>query len=108
MTYRFRGQPCFYCGNEAEGYDHKVARSKGGDDTAKNLVPACLRCNARKGPHSIEEFRLRLMIADRTGPVRFYGEEKEQPKRDFLWVYSKNCRGKIMERSIAHFRGQDV
>ena len=41
---------CAYCGN-AEGpfhRDHVVPRSRGGTDSASNIVTACAKCNAEK------------------------------------------------------------
>lgn len=50
-----RGKPCTYCGKrEATSWDHIVPRSRGGEDTRSNLVPACQSCNSSKGaltPH---------------------------------------------------------
>lgn len=42
---------CAYCGIEdAEMQrDHFVPFSRGGDDTAENIVPACMACNKKKG-----------------------------------------------------------
>jgi len=45
---------CQYCGGTADrGYilhvDHKIPRSKGGTDSADNLVTACEPCNLGKG-----------------------------------------------------------
>jgi len=48
---------CVYCGTtENVGWDHVIALSRGGPNTADNLVRACLSCNKRKG-------------ADRTSPT---------------------------------------
>jgi len=40
---------CAYCGEKAKlTQDHVIPVSKGGEHTAKNIVPACLPCNIRK------------------------------------------------------------
>ena len=44
---------CVYCGNNYELHqltiDHVKPKSKGGEDIATNVVPACQRCNQEKG-----------------------------------------------------------
>lgn len=42
---------CAYCGSEDVEIqrDHFVPFSRGGDDTADNIVPACRACNKKKG-----------------------------------------------------------
>lgn len=47
---------CFYCGRIATEIDHVVPVSKGGTGERSNLVPACRRCNSRKGSKSQAEF----------------------------------------------------
>lgn len=48
---------CHYCGEPATTRDHKTPISKGGSRRGEsNLVPACWRCNQRKGSMSYEEF----------------------------------------------------
>src|SRR5574337_866721 len=42
---------CVYCGGHATTLDHIIPRVQGGDIfDPDNLVPACNRCNASKGP----------------------------------------------------------
>lgn len=44
------GNPtCHYCGRPADTVDHLVEKDAGGGDEMDNLVPACKRCNSRKG-----------------------------------------------------------
>ena len=41
---------CVYCGSQSElTLDHVKPRSKGGNNTARNVVCACRRCNQEKG-----------------------------------------------------------
>lgn len=44
---------CQYCGAPANTADHIVPRSKGGEDSAFNLVASCRPCNSRKGDRPI-------------------------------------------------------
>lgn len=50
---------CFYCEEPTPWFtiDHYVPRSKGGDSSRNNLVPACYECNHRKGDMTGEEFK---------------------------------------------------
>ena len=43
---------CAYCGKRAKGHltiDHITPLAKGGNHTLTNIVPACRKCNCRKG-----------------------------------------------------------
>jgi 5-methylcytosine-specific restriction endonuclease McrA len=47
---------CAYCGKRAKGHltqDHITPLSKGGPNTANNIVPACLSCNSKKNDRAI-------------------------------------------------------
>ena len=55
------GGVCGYCG--AEGplqADHRVPLCRGGTNFIENIIPACARCNQRKGKATEMEFRERL------------------------------------------------
>lgn len=49
---------CVYCGDHPEKLtqDHRTPLSRGGNHTASNVVPACPKCNSRKGNRTAEEF----------------------------------------------------
>src|SRR6266700_5531060 len=49
---------CAYCGVSGVPLelDHVIPRSCGGSDRESNRVPACHRCNQRKGNRSLQEF----------------------------------------------------
>lgn len=62
---------CWYCGTATNPFrnfevDHYIPLSKGGADDISNLVPACSRCNAKKGNRDAESIR--------RGQHPFYGE----------------------------------
>ena len=40
---------CFHCGGQRESIDHLAAKSNGGRDRLRNLVPSCMNCNVSKG-----------------------------------------------------------
>lgn len=48
---------CFYCGADAEAFDHIYPISQGGRNTAENLLPSCHRCNSAKKDRHIDDFR---------------------------------------------------
>jgi predicted phage replisome organizer len=47
---------CQYCGGEATGYDHIVAKFNGGTDDDANLIPCCKRCNSSKRDKNVLDF----------------------------------------------------
>jgi 5-methylcytosine-specific restriction endonuclease McrA len=54
---------CAYCGCDIKGCvtkDHILPVSAGGTDDIENVVPACRRCNSRKGAKSALDF-IRLL-----------------------------------------------
>ncbi len=69
---------CQYCGKQTKDLtlDHIVPKWRGGAHTWDNLVSACKSCNHRKGGHSVEEARMRLL----TKP----GEPRVSPYYVFL------------------------
>lgn len=44
---------CAYCGEIAESLDHVHPKVRGGLTVPRNLVPACLPCNAAKGHREV-------------------------------------------------------
>jgi hypothetical protein len=61
------GGRCFYClrklNDSNRTFDH-VAPSPGGDESYRNVVAACRRCNTRKGDSSAEDL-LRVLYRER-------------------------------------------
>jgi len=60
---------CVYCGRRAKGHltqDHLTPLSKGGENTASNVVPACSSCNSKKkaGPVLAPVQPLLLTVAE--------------------------------------------
>ncbi|MCB1786870.1 MAG: HNH endonuclease [Gammaproteobacteria bacterium] len=50
------GRTCHLCGMYIHGtvsVDHLIPRSKGGTDDIRNLRPAHLKCNSRRGNKSV-------------------------------------------------------
>lgn len=52
----FYGDACAYCGQPATGMDHVIPLSRGGANSANNVVPCCLRCNGQKSALDVEAF----------------------------------------------------
>ena len=63
---------CAYCGSNTKrlSLDHVNAESKGGTDSWRNLVPACVKCNASKGSKNLIDWY--------TASLPFYCEERLQ------------------------------
>jgi len=56
------GYTCVYCGSKKNlTIDHIIPKSKGGDNTWRNLVTCCSPCNLKKGDKSLEEIGMRLI-----------------------------------------------
>jgi hypothetical protein len=62
---------CWYCGRKAQENEHRIPRSRGGDDSPLNTIPSCKRCNLKKRAMTVEEYRARL------GGVVFFGEKHD-------------------------------
>ncbi len=54
------GYRCQYCAGPAEGIDHVVPRSRGGQHSWDNVVAACRRCNTEKRDRYLHETSMRL------------------------------------------------
>lgn len=67
---------CAYCGaSGALHADHRTPLSRGGPNVIENILPACRRCNLRKGRLTEDEFRDRLAkeaAAGRSSPASAY------------------------------------
>lgn len=59
------GYLCAYCGKTANTVDHVKPRSRGGEDSWKNLVACCLRCNNAKGDRTLNQLGWHLRIVPR-------------------------------------------
>jgi 5-methylcytosine-specific restriction endonuclease McrA len=79
-TFGALGFCCYYCGVEKSWeeltIDHLTPKALGGDDSKKNLVPACEPCNIDKGDMTLEQYRdfKRGQMGDEA--FRFAGEMK--------------------------------
>jgi 5-methylcytosine-specific restriction endonuclease McrA len=66
-VYMRDGFRCQYCGERRNPVeltlDHILPRSRGGDNSAINVVTACRSCNQRKGSRTPEEARMPLLTA---------------------------------------------
>ena len=72
MANRAAAASCFYCGvvftesgPDHRTVDHRLARSRGGTDTLRNMVFACYACNQRKRDRLEEEFLASEWLATR-------------------------------------------
>ncbi|WP_414719845.1 HNH endonuclease [Streptomyces sp.] len=50
---------CLYCGAESRVMDHVIPLAAGGEDSSKNLVPACDDCNLSKGDSPLPQWIMR-------------------------------------------------
>lgn len=49
-------EPCVYCGGGAGTADHVMPRKLGGGHLLGNMVPACRKCNGKKGADPPADF----------------------------------------------------
>jgi hypothetical protein len=87
------GTRCFYCGKQAEHYDHKIPKAIGGANIPENLVAACAKCNCSKGTKTIDEFRRAKELEAASKQI----EDLRWTKRQLAWLEE---RGLI--KSISH------
>lgn len=50
------GGRCYYCGEAAESFDHRIPLARGGSHWPANLVPCCMPCNTSKNRKTEAEF----------------------------------------------------
>jgi hypothetical protein len=53
---------CQYCDDCANVIDHIIPLALGGKDEIENLIPACWRCNAKKGKVKMPEGYTAILI----------------------------------------------
>jgi 5-methylcytosine-specific restriction endonuclease McrA len=59
---------CAYCGSKTRiEIDHRIPLTRGGSNLIDNILPACRRCNRRKGTMTEGEFRAFLQRERRQG-----------------------------------------
>lgn len=61
--YKRDDNQCVYCGSKKHlTIDHVLPKSRGGDNTWKNLVTCCLSCNLKKGNKTPEEAGMKMKV----------------------------------------------
>lgn len=57
---------CAYCGKHFKRgeltIDHVIPKSKGGDNSWKNIISSCKKCNNKKGDRTLEEAGMKLLF----------------------------------------------
>lgn len=90
------GHLCMYCGGQFSprglSRDHIVPLSQGGNDSWKNVVSACKRCNNRKAGRTPERAGMELLA------VPFVPTHAE-----YIYLQGKRVLADQMEFLIAHF-----
>lgn len=51
-----RSDPCAYCGEQSESWDHIEPRKRGGNNADDNFVRSCLSCNIEKTSRTLLMF----------------------------------------------------
>lgn len=87
---------CMYCGSQFSdrglSRDHILPLSKGGNDSWKNVVTACKRCNNRKAGRTPEQAGMELLA------VPFVPTHAE-----YIYLQGKRVLADQMEFLLAHF-----
>lgn len=85
--YQKQGGCCYYCGilmNFARGIfgepcdntatiEHKIPKSRGGNNSSENLVLACNKCNNDKGSMNENEYKRKLFRTGSKNKIRSAG-----------------------------------
>lgn len=106
---------CQYCGDRKPvnelTLDHILPRSRGGDNSAVNIVTACVACNTRKGDRTPAEARMPLLTTQSALRVKLervvlchYAEARaEWRKYLFMDVYDdRDVREKVARERHNH------
>jgi CRISPR/Cas system Type II protein with McrA/HNH and RuvC-like nuclease domain len=81
--YKRDDNQCVYCGSKKHlTIDHVLPKSRGGDNSWKNLVTCCLSCNLKKGNKTPEEAGMK-MISKPYEPSIF--SNIVNPQVDIIW-----------------------
>lgn len=86
---------CQYCGNtfppDKLTLDHVIPKSRGGDNSWKNLVAACKKCNQKKGSRTPSESGMKPINAPykpKASILRFITKEQFNPIwKQYLWDF---------------------
>lgn len=72
---------CGYCLGKATTYDHILPRSRGGTDSWRNCISACLICNGLKGSRTPEEADMPLLFKPTVPFGTFFRSDKAKRPR---------------------------
>jgi 5-methylcytosine-specific restriction endonuclease McrA len=94
VIFRDKNQ-CQYCAKyfpaDVLTMDHVVPKSRGGDNSWKNIVAACKKCNQRKGNKTPDESGMHPInkpAKPRADILRFLKKEQIAPVwKDYLWNF---------------------
>src|SRR4051812_10584523 len=115
MRDKFR---CQYCGEKRQAgeltLDHIFPRSRGGENSAVNIVTACVACNNRKGSRTPEEARMPLLTTQSALRVKLervvlchYAEARPEWRR-YLFMDAHDDRETMMKVRSERARGGRV
>lgn len=109
------GGYCFYClrvvGPRVRCIDHVVPRARQGRNSYRNLVSACMECNAQKGERAAEDFlrwlyrQRRLTDAELNGRLRALDALAAGRLRPVLPVASEKLTPELTPNSLRRLNG---
>lgn len=79
---------CQYCGSQCCGdqtIDHVIPKSRGGDNSYKNLVTACLSCNSKKANRTPAEAGMKIPQIPSEPFVILPGHYHHPSWDDYIW-----------------------
>lgn len=79
--------PCSYCGEGADTFDHIVPTADGGEHHWTNLAPACRSCNSQKNTRSLLHFMLARSNGELSRPsYKRFDVDGSKPLFDLLGI----------------------
>jgi hypothetical protein len=96
------GDPCVYCGREADSTEHVMPASKGGPNHWGNLARACRDCNSSRSSHPFIVWMLDRCIGEKRRTVVRLMDDPMRALARRQWGYPKRAPGTNWAVKLRH------